>query len=132
MRWERGAIENIGAYGLTRTTLRYWFQQTAIGYGTLALNSYLVLLLITCSPPTASATWFWIGLGTIFLVERVITVWSAGWRARLLALPLVIELVYELVLQAIFVKSLFDIASGRKAGWNYVPRESVPARALSQ
>ena len=27
MRWQRGALENIGAYGLTRATLRYWLQQ---------------------------------------------------------------------------------------------------------
>ncbi len=133
MRWERGALENIGAYGLTRTTLRYWFQQTAIGYGTLALNAYLLLLLITLvAADGLRFDWFWIGIGSIFLVERVVTVWPAGWRARLLALPVVIELAYDLVLQAIYVKSLIDIATGRKAGWNYVPRESLPAGALSQ
>jgi hypothetical protein len=46
MRWQRGALENIGANGLTRATLRYWLQQIAIGYGTIALNSYLLLLLL--------------------------------------------------------------------------------------
>jgi hypothetical protein len=40
----------------------------------------------------------------------------------------VIEIGYELVLQAVFVKSLFDIASGREAGWNDVPRAAAPAR----
>ena len=47
MRWQRGALENIGAYGLTRATLRYWLQQIGIGYGTIALNAYLLLMLIT-------------------------------------------------------------------------------------
>ena len=59
----------------------------------------------------------------IFVVERVVTVWPAGWRGRLLAAPLVIEIGYDLVLQAVFVKSLVDIATGRTAGWNYVPRQ---------
>ena len=63
-------------------------------------------------------------IGFIFVVERVVTVWGAGWWGRLLALPLVIEIGYDLVLQAVYVKSLFDIASGRRAGWNYVPREA--------
>jgi hypothetical protein len=54
----------------------------------------------------------------------VVTVWGAGWWGRLLALPLVIEIGYDLVLQAVYVKSLFDIASGRESGWNYVPREA--------
>ena len=44
MRWQRGALENIGAYGLTRATLRYWLQQIGIGYGTIALNAYLLLM----------------------------------------------------------------------------------------
>jgi cellulose synthase/poly-beta-1,6-N-acetylglucosamine synthase-like glycosyltransferase len=133
MRWQRGALENIGAYGLTRATFRYWFQQIAIGYGTIALNSYFLLLIITLLAADGFRfAWFWIGVGTIFVVERVVTVWAGGWKARLLALPLVIELAYDVVLQAVYVKSLVDIATGRKAGWNYVPREAVPARPAPQ
>jgi cellulose synthase/poly-beta-1,6-N-acetylglucosamine synthase-like glycosyltransferase len=129
LRWERGALENIGAYGLTRATFRYWMQQIGIGYGTIALNSYFLLVLITLlAADGLRFAWFWVGLGSVFIVERVVTVWSAGWRARLLALPLVIELAYDFVQQVIYVKSLIDIASGRKAGWNYVPREVVPER----
>jgi cellulose synthase/poly-beta-1,6-N-acetylglucosamine synthase-like glycosyltransferase len=133
MRWQRGALENIGAYGLTRATLRYWLQQIAIGYGTIALNAYLLLLLITLlAADHVQFIWFWVGVGTIFVVERVVTVWAAGWRARLLALPLVIEIGYALVMQAVYVKSIFDIASGREAGWNYVPREMAPREAVTQ
>ena len=47
-----------------------------------------------------------------------------------LAAPLVIELGYDLVLQAVYVKSLIDIATGRASGWNYVPREAVPRQAV--
>jgi len=133
MRWQRGALENIGAYGLTRATVRYWFQQIGIGYGTIALNSYFLLLLITLlAADSFQVMWFWVAVGAIFVVERIVTVWPAGWRARLLALPLVIEIAYDLVLQAVYVKSIFDIATGREAGWNYVPREMTPQRALAQ
>jgi cellulose synthase/poly-beta-1,6-N-acetylglucosamine synthase-like glycosyltransferase len=126
MRWQRGALENIAAYGLTRATARYWGQQIGIGYGTIALNAYLFLMLITfLSADVFEVLWFWALMGLIFMVERVVTVWAAGWRARLLALPLVIELAYAVFLQAGFVKSLLDIASGSAAGWNYVPREAV-------
>jgi cellulose synthase/poly-beta-1,6-N-acetylglucosamine synthase-like glycosyltransferase len=124
MRWQRGALENIGAYGLTRATVRYWFQQIGIGYGTIALNAYLLLLLVTLlAADSFEVLWFWAAIGLIFVVERVVTVWPAGWRARLLALPLVIEIGYDLFLQVVYVKSIVDIASGREAGWNYVPRE---------
>ena len=33
LRWHRGALENIGAYGFTRATAMYWTQQLALGYG---------------------------------------------------------------------------------------------------
>ena len=125
-RWQRGALENIGAYGVTRATARYWGQQLGIGYGTIALNAYLLLMTATLlSADAFEIIWFWAILGMIFVVERVVTVWPAGWRARLIALPLFIEIAYDLFLQAVYVKSLLDIATGRSAGWNYVPREAT-------
>jgi biofilm PGA synthesis N-glycosyltransferase PgaC len=126
MRWQRGGLENIGAYGPTRATFRHWMQQLGIGYGTLALNAYLLLLLITVlSADQFVILWFWFAIGLIFVVERVVTVWAGGWRARLIALPLVIELVYAVFLQAVYVVSLVEIATGRAAGWNYVPRQEA-------
>jgi poly-beta-1,6-N-acetyl-D-glucosamine synthase len=126
MRWQRGALENIGAYGVTRATLRYWLQQLGIGYGTLALNSYLLLMLITfLAADGFELIWFWFAIGLIFVAERVVTVWAVGRRGRLIAAPLFIEIGYDLLLQAVYVKSLVDIATGRTAGWNYVPREAV-------
>src|SRR3954462_2314679 len=86
LRWQRGALENIGAYGLTRATLRYWLQQIGIGYGTIALNAYLVLVLITLlAADSFELVWFWTAIGLIFVVERVVTVWPIGWRGRALA-----------------------------------------------
>jgi hypothetical protein len=51
-------------------------------------------------------------------VERTVTVWPGGWRARLLAAPLLIELVYATFLQFVYVKSLIDIALGHSKHWN--------------
>ena len=130
MRWQRGALENIGAYGFTRATALYWGQQLGIGYGTIALNSYLLLMLVTLlSADGFEIIWLWAIIGSIFIVERVVTVWKAGWRGRLLAAPLVIEIAYDLVLQAVYIKSLIEIATGRSSGWNYVPREAVQQQA---
>lgn len=73
--------------------------------------SYLAAGLLT-------AVIFWVLIGLLFVVERIATAWSGGWRARLIALPLLIELVYSLFLQAVYVKSLSDIATGRSKAWN--------------
>ena len=122
-RWQRGALENLAAYGFTRGTARYWGQQFGIGYGVIALNLALLLMLITV---LAEDNWiwfpFWAGVGIIFVAERTITVWKGGWRARLLAALLFPELLYDVFLQTVFVKCLFDIAVARQPSWGHVSR----------
>ena len=131
LRWQRGAVENVCAYGLTRTTDRYWAQQVTLAYGVVALNSYLVLMTVSLlAADTFDWSPFWLAIGALFMLERVVTVWSTGWRGRLLALPLFIEIGYALFLQVAFVWSLVQLATGRRAGWNYVPRQSLAVTTL--
>jgi len=128
LRWHRGALENIGVYGFTRATAMYWGQQVALAYGAIALNSYLLLLGITLLAAD-SVRWspFWLTIGLVFFVERLVTVWRVGPAGRAVAAPIVLELAYAEFLQACFVTSLVQIVLGRKAGWNYVPRPAVHA-----
>lgn len=129
-RWQRGALENLGAYGMTAATIRYWGQQVGIAYGTIALNLALLLMLITI---LSLDTWiwfpFWLILGAVFLVERVLTVWRGGWRARLLAATLFPELFYDLFQQAVFVKCLIDIGKAKSTNWGHVEHPDRGASA---
>lgn len=129
-RWQRGALENLGAYGITSTTIRYWGQQLGIGYGAVALSSAMALMLITI---VAVDRWiwfpFWLAVAGVFLIERVATVWKGGRRARLLALPLLPELVYDLYLQAVFVSCLVDITLRRRARWGHERLIGAPEEA---
>ena len=82
MRWQRGALENIGAYGLTRATLRYWLQQI----GDRLRDDRAQRLLAPAADHAARGRRLPVhlvlgGIGPIFIVERVVTVWAAGWRA---------------------------------------------------
>lgn len=121
LRWQRGALENIGAYGVTPQTVRYWAQQLGIGYGVIALSAYFVLIVITL---LAMDNWiwfpFWLGLGLIFTIERVVTVWKGGWRARLLAITLFPELFFDMYLNLVYVKGVVDISLGRQADWKHL------------
>jgi cellulose synthase/poly-beta-1,6-N-acetylglucosamine synthase-like glycosyltransferase len=119
-RWQRGALENIGTYGITSATSRYWIQQSAIGYGTVALWAFVSLTLITLLCGVVAFFPFWGAVGSIFWLERVTTVWRAGWKARGLAALLFVELGYDMFLQAVYVKSLLDIATGQAREWNHV------------
>jgi cellulose synthase/poly-beta-1,6-N-acetylglucosamine synthase-like glycosyltransferase len=127
MRWQRGALENLRCYGFTRITARYWLQQVGMAVGVLALQLYLLVLITTLAVGHLHARPFWVGVGVVFLLERVVTVWSTGPRARLLALLMVIELAYDLFLQVVFVRSLIDIALRREAQWGTATRRHALA-----
>ncbi len=128
LRWQRGALENLGAYGITPQTFRYWAQQVSIGYGVFALFAYFVLMA-TMALAIDGWVWypFWISIGLVFAVERVATVWGGGWRARILALLVFPELVYDCFLNLAFLKGVFEISAGRNATWKHVERQAVAA-----
>lgn len=130
VRWQRGAVENIGAYGLSVATLRYWTQQLGIGYGTLALTGYLACMAILIG---ALDTWvwfpFWLGAGAVFAVERVVTAWRAGVSGRALAAVLLPELFYDLFLDVVFLYGLAQITLARRAHWGH---ESIDAQAVQR
>jgi hypothetical protein len=50
----------------------------------------------------------------------VISAWTGGWRARLLAVLLVPELLYDMYLDVVYVKGIFDITFARTATWGHV------------
>ena len=137
LRWQRGALENLGAYGLTPKTFRYWAQQLGIGYGVIALSAYFLLLGLAL---LAVDTWiwfpFWMGLGLLFTLERVVTVWHGGRAARLLAATLIPELVFATFLNVVYLKGVVDILRRRQAGWVHVARlpaaDDVPADVLDE
>ena len=122
LRWQRGALENIGAYGITPATFRYWAQQMGIGYSVIALYAFFLMMLITV---LSVDRWiwfpFWAGLGVVFVVERVVTVWKGGWRARLLAALLLPELLFDVYLNTIYVKGIIDLTLGRQPAWTHLP-----------
>ncbi|MFZ2964242.1 MAG: glycosyltransferase family 2 protein [Rhodoglobus sp.] len=128
LRWQRGALENIGAYGMTPATLRYWAQQLGLGYGVIALGAFFVLTVLML---VSVDTWvwfpFWLGIGGIFILEKVVTVWKGGWRARLLAVLLVPEMLYDMFLSLVHLRGNLDLTLGRKASWGIAPRRTSPS-----
>jgi cellulose synthase/poly-beta-1,6-N-acetylglucosamine synthase-like glycosyltransferase len=129
LRWQRGALENLGEYGVLPQTFRYWVQQLGIGYGLLALTTYLLLMVLMVLS-LDSWVWFpfWAGLGVVFAVERMVGVWRGGWRARLLSAALFPELVYAMFLNLVYVRGVLDITLGHQARWKHV--QTGPGRQV--
>lgn len=125
-RWQRGALENLGDYGITMTTARYWGQQVGLGYGVIALTSAYALIVITI---VASVQWttypFWLAVTGLFALERGLTVWREGWLGRLIGFTLVCEIGFAFFLQANFVVSLADMVRRRGQRWGHIQRAGI-------
>jgi cellulose synthase/poly-beta-1,6-N-acetylglucosamine synthase-like glycosyltransferase len=118
LRWKRGAIENLVDYGLTRITLRYWLRQVMSLLGVLVTAAYLASILyavlfvghLQLSP-------FWLAASGVFALERVVTVRSRGWLHMAVAVPLVIEMFYDLFLQAVQARAFLQAALVQERNW---------------
>lgn len=118
LRWQRGALENLRAYGWTKTTAPYFIKQFMMGVGALAFGTYVSFLALQVI--FGGGVWFspfWSSIGLIFVVEKVISVWRAGWRARLVAALLVPELIYDVFQHAVFFRALTDLVRRREEHW---------------
>lgn len=122
LRWQRGALENLRTYRLTRVTLPYVIKQFSMYGGIVAVN----LMLFTCglfaylgllTPPHGA----WWALLAVFVLERVWTVRSEGPVAVVLAALMVFEFVYDLFQQVIFVQAAVEVALRRTAQWHHLP-----------
>lgn len=100
LRWKRGALENIADYGLTRVTASYWGRQVMSALGVFVTVLYLATLVWGLTTGWNLQP-FWLAVSLVFVLERVVTVRSRGWRQMLLAAPLVVEMIYDLFLQAV-------------------------------
>ncbi|WP_241980826.1 glycosyltransferase family 2 protein [Cryobacterium sandaracinum] len=88
LRWQRGALENIGAYGVSPFTFRYWAQQLGLGYSFIALSAFLLLMLVTLLA-IDSWVWFPFGLASVSFSSPNVSCRSgravyghACWRSR--------------------------------------------------
>jgi cellulose synthase/poly-beta-1,6-N-acetylglucosamine synthase-like glycosyltransferase len=120
VRWYKGMLDNLGEYGLTRTTWRYVGQQVMLALGTLMMAAYLLLTAVTLVTGTFTLSPLWAAVGLVFVAERLVTVWGAGRRARLLSVLVLPELLYDLALQRAFVHAAALFVTRRQTTWNHV------------
>jgi poly-beta-1,6-N-acetyl-D-glucosamine synthase len=134
LRWYRGAVENLRAYGWTPVTSRYWIQQVCLLLCTLTFGLFIAVTAIDLSLGILRWSPWWSAVSLLFVVERVVTVWRIGSRrGRLLALSTVPEGAYDLLLQATFVRAAYHVLRAVPAEWSHVPSRGeephVPAQA---
>jgi poly-beta-1,6-N-acetyl-D-glucosamine synthase len=134
LRWYRGAVENLRTYGWTPVTKRYWMQQIGLVACTFIFALFIAVTAIDLSLGVLRWSPWWSAVSLLFLAERLVTVWRIGSRrGRLLAICMIPEAAYDLLLQVTFVRAAWHVLRGVPAEWSHVPareQEShVPARS---
>jgi cellulose synthase/poly-beta-1,6-N-acetylglucosamine synthase-like glycosyltransferase len=118
LRWKRGAIENLRDYGLTRVTLSYWGRQLFTFLGMVVTLLYFATLAFTlASDHTIQLHPIWLAVTAIFVAERVVTVRSRGPLQMALAGILLVEMTFDVFLQAVHGKAIWDAAFGTERRW---------------
>ncbi len=120
LRWQRGALENLLAYGLTRQTLPYIGRQL-MTYTAVAFRPFFLTAVIYELVTTGSIwwSWFWFFVTGFVVVERVWSVKRGGWRSVALAGLVLPEILYDVLLDGVYTKALGDIAVHARATWDY-------------
>jgi cellulose synthase/poly-beta-1,6-N-acetylglucosamine synthase-like glycosyltransferase len=117
LRWKRGALENLVDYGWTPVTRVYWGRQLLSFLGVLVTFVYLLSLAIAAIADTFTVAPLWLLVTLIFVVERVVTVRARGPVQMGLAALLVVEMVYDVFLQAVQARAFADAVLRRERTW---------------
>ena len=124
IRWQRGALENLRHYGLNRVTLPYIGKQALMYFGVAVMWLYLVLTaLVLTDSAGLTLSPFWLSIGGLFLLERLVSVRGAGWAGLAVAAVIVAEFGYDLVQQAVYLTSAWNSLRGREARWHHIGEE---------
>jgi len=116
-RWKRGAIENNWHYGVTRYTLKYWGLQIWGIIGILATAVYLGSLEWSLTTHDLHFYPIWLIVTAIYILERAVTVAKRGIRQALLAATLIIEMPYDMCLQAVQTYALVTSMFKTRQSW---------------
>lgn len=118
LRWKRGALENLRSYGLNRITASYWLRQVVTFFGVVVTAAYLTSLVWSLGVDgTVQLRPVWLAVTGLFVAERVVTVHSRGPAQMALAAVLVAEMTFDVFLQGVHAKALWDALTHRERRW---------------
>jgi poly-beta-1,6-N-acetyl-D-glucosamine synthase len=122
MRWQKGTLGDLSAYGLTSVTRSYWLRQAGL-YGGFAVSFACLVIMIAAlaTAPGISIAWTAAILSVTF-VERTWTVRRGGWGAILLAAVIVPEAFYALWQGWLFFCAARLAIQRKEISWGHLQR----------
>ncbi|MCW1957522.1 MAG: glycosyltransferase family 2 protein, partial [Mycobacterium sp.] len=107
LRRQRGALDTLRSYGITKTTAPYFVRQFLIHVGILFFPFFVtVVALAILETGRFPWSWPWFYFSSVVVVERLWTVREGGGQALLLASLILPEVLYDPFLHVVFVRAL--------------------------
>lgn len=122
LRWQRGALENLIAHGLNRHTAPYAIRQVLTYLGVLFLPFYLWTLTVALIVQS-SLNFFhplWMLVAVLYVAEQTFSVRKGGWRAVLVSLAVLPELLLTVFLHVVYVISYYGALFATDEQWGRV------------
>ncbi len=120
-RWYNGALINLKTYGNSLPWYMrwiYWKQQIGLFLSLILLIIIVTTIIINLFMHSLIITKLWLVLLAILAFERTATVWSLGWKARIIALTIIPEQVYSILLIFIYGLSVINYLTNKKGEWH--------------
>jgi cellulose synthase/poly-beta-1,6-N-acetylglucosamine synthase-like glycosyltransferase len=118
-RWQLGALQNLKAFGpWTRVTWTYTARQLVSIAELIFFAAYATTAIWSGFTGTYRIMPFWIAIGVIFWLERIVSVRKAGLKASLIASVMLIEIGYGCFLKAVNIYSYAKLLRGREISWS--------------
>ncbi len=118
LRWQRGALQNLVQFGLTKVTAPYVARQV-LTYASVAFVPFFCTTALYAWLSTGSIawSWFWIYVTAFVIFERMWSVKRGGWRSILLAAFAVPEAIFDLFLHVVYIKGFTDAVTRTRGSW---------------
>ena len=131
-RWQRGALENLIAHGVNRSTLPYLLRQMLTYLGVLFLPFYVYTLTFALVQGNninfLEPLWLWVA--GIYLFEQTFSVRKGGPKAIWLSLAALPEIFLNVFLDIIYVVSFWGALFATDEAWGRV--RQLPAEQFDR
>lgn len=116
-RWQYGALQTLQLHGFNRVTTPYALRQVEAGLGIFANVAILAIAAHAAITGSFVLMPLWLLIGALFLTERIVSASEYGWKGVAIAATLVVDLIFDLFISAVWVYCLVRWATRRNVGW---------------
>lgn len=117
LRWQRGTLETLMAYGFVLHTRKAWVIQAWTYFRTSVPLFMVVIWSYAFAFEDLALHLVWLAMIPVFMLDQFVSTWAAGWRGRLCAASILPMWIYDLVQSFVYWKALHKALRGAAAEW---------------